>query len=692
MIIFDKEKNVIELRTANSLYRMAVAQGVLINTAYCGAETLTDEVRSSYTVPRYDFAPPCYEPGEWFNELRLEYSAFGVGDFRTVPLRAVRADEKGKFCASFFKFVGAETASGKLPIEGMPSFDRQCETLTVTLADDFGTQVKLIYNVYEDCDLITRHAEIINAGQGDVTLEKAASVCLDFEAKSLDLMTFNGEWAQERAPERLPLRYGVQSIGSARGISGHEHNPSIVLCSPDADEDSGTAYGFALVYSGSFLIEVQKNRNSVRLCAGINPDGFKWILKRNEKFVTPELAMICSNSGLGRMSRMFHKAIREHLIPAPWSDTGRKRPVLINSWEAAYFDFDDEKLLALARKAKIAGCDLFVLDDGWFGSRDDDSTSLGDWFPDEKKFPSGLDNFAERLRELCFDFGIWFEPEAICEQSRLFAEHPDWAFIVPGKEPLRKRHQLTLDFTRAEVRNGIYDRMAELIKKCGIKYVKWDMNRSFTDVYSSVTPYGEIYHRYVLGVYELQKRLCEEFPDLLLENCSSGGGRFDCGMLCYSPQIWCSDNTDAFDRLNIQYGTSFIYPTVCVGSHYSIVPNHITKRNASVSDRMAAALSGTFGYELDMTSIDDSELNELAKFSEWYKENGSLIRSGDYYRLGAPKNNSGAWLIMSQDKRQAILFCVGSCKDAEKASDYLDGRLSYKQERLCDGVIKYTAE
>ena len=683
------ENNVIELRTENTAYVMAVYDNRLLHVSYGETEPLSGIDRTAHRAPDFEFVSPHFDPGHWNNTLKLEYSAFGSGDFRTVPLRAVY---DGKFAASELRFSNARASQGKRSGEGLPGFDGDCETLTVTLGDDFGLRVVLIYSVYECCDMITRRVEIFNDTKREVVLEKAASACIDLPAERFDMITFNGDWAQERISERAPLRYGVQSVGSARGIPGHEHNPAVILCSEDATEDSGAIYGFALVYSGNFLFEAQKHRNGVRLCAGINPEGFRWKLSPGEHFVTPELAMVFSPCGLGQMSRMFHRAIRKHLLPAPWNDMEKKRPVLINSWEAAYFDFDEERLLTLARAAKKAGCDLFVLDDGWFPGRNDDSTSLGDWFADETKFPLGMPHFADRLREEGFDFGIWFEPEAICEKSRLYAEHPDWAFTVDGKEPVRIRHQLTLDFTRSEVRNEIFNRMADIIRSCKIKYVKWDMNRCLSDVCSAVTPYGEVFHRYVLGVYEVQKRLCAEFPDLLLENCSSGGARFDCGMLSFSPQIWCSDNTDAYDRVRIQYGTSFFYPPVCMGAHYSIVPNHTTHRSASVSDRMTAALSGTFGYELDMTKIDEAELDELAKYSDWYRENGHIVRSGDYYRLGEPMEKSGAWMIMTEDKKTALLFCVGESGDIRNAEKYLDPQLEYKREKLCAGVTKLTAE
>lgn len=692
MIIYNKESGVIELRTENSSYVMAVVDDMLVHVSYSPAPTLSQLDREAYIEPEYEFTSPHFDSGHWNNTLMLEYSAFGDGDFRCVPLMAVQHGKDCDFSAAHLRFESAAVLPEKIPPEGMPSFDGFCDTFSVTLADDFGMKIELIYCVYEKCDLITRRAEIYNGSQSEIILEKALSASVDIPAGDYDLITFNGEWAQERIPERAALRYGVQSVGSVRGIPGHDHNPAVVLCASDADEDYGTAFGFTLVYSGNFIMEAQKHRTGVRLCAGIHPDAFRWTLQPGERFTTPELAMVCSGNGLGQMSRGFHRAIKEHLIDKPWSDMRKKRPVLINSWEAAYFDFDAEKLLSLAGSAKKAGCDLFVLDDGWFRSRDDDSTSLGDWFEDERKFPDGLDNFANRLREIGLDFGVWFEPEMICEKSELFAQHPDWAFRVPGKEPVRIRHQLSLDFSREEVREEIYSRMARLIRRCGIKYVKWDMNRPFSDVYSYSTHYGEIYHRYVLGVYQLQGRLRSEFPELLLENCSSGGARFDCGMLYYSPQIWCSDNTDAYVRVRIQYGTSFFYPPACMGSHYSIVPNHTTKRSASVEARMAAALSGTFGYELDMNSIDETELDELAKYSEWYRENGHIVREGEYYRLGEPEEMSGAWLIMTEDKRTAILFSVGETESVKNAEKYLDKNISYRQEKLCDGVVKYIAE
>ena len=691
MITYDKSTDQIELRTENTAYRMAIIDKTLINTYYGSAIPLSGVSRLDYKIEKYEFRSPHNDRGCWDNMLSFEYSSFGGGDYRAVPLKAIHDGAKCDNYAGGFSFVSAEISSGKLPPKDMPSFDDGCDTLKITLDDGRGAQVELFYSVYEDCDLITRRAEIINSGSCYLTLEKALSACVDFSRKDLDMITFNGDWAAERTPERAPLRYGIQSIGSVRGIPGHQHNPSAVFCANNADEDRGDALGLAFVYSGNFIIEAQKHESGVRICAGIHPDGFRVKLLPGERFVTPETAMVFSRNGLGGMSRQFHKAIKKHLLRKPWSDMKKKRPVLINSWEAAYFTFNEEKLLSLAKRAKKAGCDLFVLDDGWFIDRNDDTTSLGDWFYDDKKFPDGIEAFAKRIRTIGLDFGIWFEPEAISETSHLFAAHPDWAFSVPGKEPLRIRNQLTLDFTREEVRVAIYLRMERLIRLCNVKYLKWDMNRSLADVYSVCAPFGEIYHRYVLGVYEIQERLCREFPELLLENCAGGGARFDCGMLYYSPQIWCSDNTDAFCRSMIQYGTSFIYPPACMGAHFSVVPNHTTGRSASVSDRMAAALSGTFGYELDMGRIGEKHLEELAQYSQWYRENGHITREGELYRLGEPTEKGAAWLIMTEDKREAVLFTVGETEDAGKAEKYLDRKLSYKQEKLCGGVIKYTA-
>lgn len=553
------------------------------------------------------------------------------------------------------------------------------ETLSVFLKDAGGLVVELRYSVYEAEDLITRTAVYTNAGTQSLTLHKAASLSVDFAPDALELITLNGTWAAERTLERAALRCGIQSIGSMRGVPGHAHNPAVALCHADTNETTGDAWGFAFVYSGNYLIEAERCDAGERLVMGIHPYHFHWTLAPGESFTAPEAAMVYSDKGLGEMSRRFHTAIRTRLLPPHWQDMAAPRPVLINSWEACYFDFDEEKLLALAQASKKADIDLFVLDDGWFKGRNDTSSSLGDWAADTRKLPQGLPGLCKKINLLELDMGLWVEPEAISPDSDLYRAHPDWAFGIPGREPLEIRQQYTLDFSRPEVVAGIWQQLDAVLQSCPLKYLKWDMNRSLAQVYSAVLPakrQGEVYHRYVLGVYELQRRLTEKYPHLLLENCAGGGARFDCGMLYYSPQIWCSDNTDARSRLVIQYGTSLFYPGCVMGAHFSTVPNHCTGHISTVEARMAAALTGTFGFELDLTKYTEEELAQLRSFVAWYRAHGALLRGGELHRLVNPDANGlgAAWMLSAKDGSEAAVFAVGDALTGSHGTASLNAR------------------
>ena len=447
-------------------------------------------------------------------------------------------------------------------------------------------------------------------------------------------------------------------------IPGHAHNPAAILCTPDCTETAGSCWGFALVYSGNFLIEAQRADAGQRLVMGIHPYHFHWQLEPGASFAAPEAAMVYSDQGLGEMSRRFHNAIRTRLLPPRWQDMKAPRPVLLNSWEACYFDFDEAKLLALAGAARQADIDLFVLDDGWFKGRNGTASSLGDWTADRAKLPDGLPGLCAKLNAMDLGLGLWVEPEAVSPDSDLYRAHPDWAFAVPGRQPCQIRCQYNLDLSRPEVVDGVWQQLEQVLRSCPIQYLKWDMNRALADVYSPALPaarQGEVYHRYVLGLYELQRRVTETFPDLLLENCAGGGARFDCGMLYYSPQIWCSDNTDARARLTIQYGTSLFYPGCVVGAHFSAVPNHCNGHLSTTEARMAAALSGTFGFELDLTAFTPEQLDALRPYVAWYRVHGALLRSGDLYRLCPPDAGSlgAAWMIAAHDGREAAVFAVG---------------------------------
>ena len=645
------------LHTAHTSYQMSVGpDGMLLHTYYGArlpdrAPDLTDG-RAAHG-----------DPGCWTDLLPKEWSAPGTADNRTPPCVPEYADGTE---AAELVFAGAAVLPGKPALPGLPAFrgGADVQTLSVTLRDVFGLEVELRYSVYEKEDLITRTAVYKNAGDQPFTLHKAASLCMDYAPGSLDLITLNGTWAAERTPERAPLRCGIQSVGSIRGVPGHAHNPAIALCRPDTTETNGDCWGFAFVYSGNFLIEAERADAGQRLVMGIHPYHFHWTLAPGESFAAPEVAMVYAQHGLGEMSRRFHTAIRTRLLAPRWQDMNAPRPVLLNSWEACYFDFDEAKLLELAAAARKADIDLFVLDDGWFKGRNDTSSSLGDWVEDKAKLPDGLPGLCRRLNEMGLDLGLWVEPEAVSPNSDLYRAHPDWAFVIPGRRPFEIRQQYTLDFSREEVVDGIWQQLERVLRSCHIKYLKWDMNRSLANVYSAALPaarQGEVYHRYVMGVYELQRRVTETFPGLLLENCAGGGARFDCGMLYYSPQIWCSDNTDARARLLIQYGTSLFYPGCVMGAHFSTVPNHCNGHISTTEARMAAALSGTFGFELDLTAYTQEELEALRPYVAWYRAHGGLLRGGDLYRLAGPDASAlgAAWMIAAPDGSEAAVFAVG---------------------------------
>ena len=643
------------LRTAHTAYVMGVDDSGFLRHICYGRRTPDGATFAP------DAAVPHPDAGYWPNLLPFEYGNYGSGDHRLPAVEARFADGSTTID---LRYAGAEVLPGLPPRDGLPGFrgGDGAQTLAVTLADVGGLRVTLYYTVYEDLDLITRAACIENAGEAPLALEKAASLSIDMGSRPLDFITLNGAWAHENGVERAPVRSGIQSVGSWMGIPGHFHNPAAALCAPDATENSGECWGFAMVYSGNFEIAAHRSRQNTRLVMGIHPRGFRWRLAPGERFCTPEVAMIYADSGLGGMSRRFHRAIRERLLPPRWQNMSAPRPVLVNSWEACYFDFDEARLLNLARAAKRADVDLLVVDDGWFGHRDLDDSSLGDWTEDKRKLPDGMPGLCEKVNAIGLDLGIWIEPEAVSPDSDLYRAHPDWALAVPGRTPHQLRNQFVLDFSRPEVVDGVWAQIRSVLESCPIRYVKWDMNRALTDVYSAALPaerQGEVLHRYVLGMYSLQRRLTEAFPDLLLENCAGGGSRFDCGMLYFSPQIWTSDDTDAAERVRIQMGASLFYPACCMGAHYSVVPNHYTRRTTSTEARMACALSGTFGFELDLTALDDDALEALRPWVAWYRAHGAVVRGGDLYRLQQDAHG-GAWMYAAPDGSEAAVFAVGS--------------------------------
>ncbi len=664
----DPNGRLFTIHTKCSTYQMkADSQNVLLHTYYGPRIDGTD---MSYTVTYADrgFSGNPYELGVKDKRYSLdvlpqEMSCFGTGDYRVTGLRVRNADGSR---AADLRYTGYTLEKGKYSLPGLPAVhaaDDEAETLTVRMEDPAThLQAELLYGVLEDQDIITRAVRITNGGEAPVALEKAASLNVDWQFDSLHQITFQGRHCMERNLVRNPVDHGVRSIGSVRGTSSHHYNPFTIFCQPSATETAGECWGFSLLYSGEFQMETEMEQmGQTRFVCGIHPDNFDWPLAPGETFTTPEVMMSFSDAGLGKLSRNFHTAIREHICRGEWAK--KRRPVLLNNWEATYFDFTGDKLVSIAEEAKRLGVELFVLDDGWFGKRDDDNSGLGDWFPNEKKLGCTLRELGRRITDLGLLFGTWFEPEGISEDSDLYRAHPDWAVQIPGRAPNLSRNQLILDFSRADVQDYIIQRMSAVLSDAPVSYVKWDFNRSVCDKFSGALPahrMGEFAHRYVLGLYRVLETLNERFPHVLFEGCSGGGGRFDAGMLYYTPQIWCSDNTDAVNRLTIQYGTSFGYPVSSMGAHVSAVPNHQTGRVTPLQTRGTVAMAGTFGYELDVTKLTDAGKAEIREQIACFQRFYDLIQSGDYYRLTSCDAPCVAWEFAAEDGGEALVSAVGN--------------------------------
>ena len=661
-IIVDEKTGLFQLITDNTEYQMKADKYGVLKHLWYGEKTGCDmEYLQSY--PDVGFSGNIYDAGNdrtySLDTLPLEYACDGVGDYRITGAAAVHSDGS---CALDLRYKSYRISKGKYSIKGLPAVYAdvsESETLEIVLKDKYSDiEVTLRYGVLPKLDIITRCASAANNTNEPVILTKAASLCLDIPHGEWEWVHFHGRHAMERLTERMPLCHGIQESSSTRGTSSHHQNPTVLLCSPDCTETSGSCIGAALMYSGSFQTKIQLDQmEQVRLVMGINPELFRWELKPSEVFDTPEVIMSYSSNGMEKLSHNFHKVIREHVCRGKYKLA--ERPVLINNWEATYFDFNEEKILKIAEQAAALGVDMLVLDDGWFGKRNDDCSGLGDWSVNEKKLCGGLGSLAEKIKKMGMKFGLWFEPEMVSEDSELYRTHPEWAIQIPSRKPIRSRYQLVLDMTNPEVREYLFNSISKILRSAGISYVKWDMNRSICDLYTpclSAEDQGEISHRYVLGLYELLERLTSEFPDVLFEGCSGGGGRFDAGMLYYCPQIWCSDDTDAYERTKIQYGTSFFYPVSAVGSHVSAVPNHQTGRITPIETRAVTAMAGSFGYELDLNTLSDSEKQEVREQITRFKKYGRLIHNGLYYRLSDPMNDKFAvWEFVSEDKKEVLV-------------------------------------
>ena len=665
-ILYREEDRTITIHTRSTSYQMRIAPHGFLQHLYYGSRTENEDM--SYLYFNYD--RPCSgNPEETHPSRRIsldtmpqEFPGYGVGDYRIHAVAALNKD--GSYGADF-RYVSHEITKGKYSLSGLPSSydeDGTAETLKVTMRDKVtGLTLELLYGVFEDADVICRTVRYINCGDAGILLDRAFSMSLDIPYGKRDLIHFHGRHALERQVEREELTHMVKSVESRRGTSSHQENPFIIIADRNADEEHGSCYGMMLVYSGSFKASAELDQfDSTRVVMGINDDQFAWMLAPGESFDAPEVIMSCSTEGLTKLSQNYHSFIRHNICRGKYQF--ERRPVLINSWEASYFDFTDETILKLADAAAPLGIEMLVMDDGWFGQRNSDNAGLGDWYVNEDKIRCGLKSLVEQVNARGLKFGIWMEPEMINEDSDLYRAHPDWAFAMPGRKASRTRNQLVLDMSRGEVVDYIYCCMEKILSENNIEYLKWDMNRSLSDVYSAALPperQGEVLHRFILGIYDLMERITSRFPDLLIEGCSGGGARFDAGILCYSPQIWCSDDTDPIHRLSIQYGTSFGYPVSTMGAHVSASPNHQTGRMTPINTRGVVAMSGTFGYEMDPARISDEERETIKDQIRVFKENYDLIQSGLYYRLTeAGRDCYEAWEFAAEDGSEALLNVV----------------------------------
>lgn len=664
--VFLEEEKIFKLDTRNTTYVIAVVDDEqFLGHVYYGKKLKEVHLDGLLRIHENPFVPSRNNRDRvsFLDSFPMEYPAHGLGDYRESCI-SIRT-EKGNVGLAL-SYVSHKITEGKDGLEGLPaSFGKagECETLKILCEDKVtGLQVILQYGIFDEADVITRSVKVVNTGKEDLYLTKVYSACLDMDNKDFEAISLHGSWARERQIETVPISHGKYSVESIRGESSHQDHPFLALKTKNADQENGEVYAMHFVYSGNFKAQVQSDQfDQVRMTMGIHPEDFTWKLKEGESFQAPETVLVYSAQGLGQMTRIFHDFYRNHLIRSEYKN--QKRPILINNWEATYFDFDTEKLIAIAKQASALGIEMLVMDDGWFGNRYDDNRALGDWFVNEEKLKGGLKYLVDEVNKLGMKFGIWFEPEMISPDSDLYRAHPDYAIAIPGREPSLCRNQYVLDLTRKEVRDYAYECVAKILRSANIEYVKWDMNRQLSDIGSLELPadqMGELYHRYVLAVYEMQERMMTEFPHLLLENCSGGGARFDPGMLYYSPQIWCSDDTDAIERLKIQEGTALIYPLSTMGAHVSDCPNHIVGRVTPFETRGYVALAGTFGYELDVTKIPESDREQIPAQVAMYHKYNDLVREGDYYRIASYAENHyfDCYGVVSKNKKEALYTYV----------------------------------
>ena len=665
-IFYNEKDKAFKLRANNTDYMMKVCEEGYLAHVYYGNKVPDEDLTYLLRLDESPFTPATNDRdrASFMDTLPFEYPCFGLGDYRESAFKIM--DANGMSTCDL-RYVSHKMYEGKPKLEGLPATfateESGCSTLKITMYDKYADiEVVLIYTAFDKLDVITRSAVITNKSEKPFKITRALSACVDFDTDKMDMITLNGSWARERAVERCRLHHGKQLVDSCKGESSHQNNPFVALCDNNADEDKGEVFGFNFVYSGNFYAQAEVTQHKkTRFLMGINPLDFEWLLEKGESFTCPEVVMVHSDEGIGKMSRIFHDLYRNNLIRGEYKD--KRRPILINNWEATYFNFDTDKLIDIAKEASKLGIEMLVMDDGWFGHRDSDNSSLGDWFVYEKKLKGGLKYLVDEVNKLGMKFGIWFEPEMISPDSELYKAHPDWAIQIKGRPLTLCREQYVLDYSRKEVRDHVYGMMKKILDSANIEYIKWDMNRQLTEVGSATLPaerQRELWHRYVLGVYDLMDRLTTDYPHILLENCSGGGARFDPGMLYYSPQIWCSDDTDAIERLKIQHGTSMCYPCSAMGAHVSDCPNHTVGRNTPFKTRGHVAMVGTFGYELDVTRIPQEDRDAIPAQIEEFNKFNKLVRTGDHYRIGNmfEDNTWDAWEFVAKDKSEALFEFV----------------------------------
>jgi alpha-galactosidase len=677
-IDYSEGEGCFHLRTGGTSYVIGLDGGTRPTSLYWGLALRSWGGASVQPPIGRPFAaePEPGRPGFSLDQLPQEYPAFGNSDFRSPALRAVQEDGSA---ITDLTYRSHRIFAGKPALEGLPATyvesDAEALSLVIELLDGkTGLAAILLYTVFRDHDAIARSVRLENRGKGRLRIERALSASVDLMRSDYEMLQLSGDWGRERSPLRRRLVHGCQSVESRRGASGHEHNPFIALLEPGTDETKGDVLAMSLVYSGNFLAQAEVDRlGGTRLSIGINPFGFSWLLEPGQSFQAPEAVLVRSGEGLDGMSARFHGLYRSRLCRGAFRDA--ERPILINNWEATYFAFDQAKILDLAQNAAGLGIELCVLDDGWFGKRDDDRSSLGDWTEDRRKLPGGLSELARKVNALGLKFGLWFEPEMVSPDSALYREHPDWCLHAPERPCSLGRNQLVLDMGRPEVRRYVVEAVSAILRSAPISYVKWDMNRHLTEVCSAGLPperQGEAAHRHILGVYAAMDEITRAFPGILFESCSGGGGRFDPGMLYYMPQVWTSDNTDALSRLRIQYGTSLVYPPSAIGSHVSASPNHQTGRRSSLGTRGRVAMSGNLGYELDLGALGPEELQELKRQVSFYKGIRGLVQYGDFHRLASPfQDGLAAWIFVAPDRSRAWAACFRARAEANAPLDIL---------------------